>query len=227
MFDIKCPNCERKLQLPAEGVVGECQCPHCRVVFVPAGSPELRSRMKATTEDLSDPAFDAREPNDIDPGDRELEILAERRRFLREIEEDHAEIFADENRWRQRKQAAVIGFFIGLGTGGATLFFHSSRNGFSGFIGGILLDAAAGAIIGFLFTRFQQSDKLRGPAWAPFVSLALFAICVAGLAVFQWKVESRVDPYSLLGAAGIGAVVMFFSWILLLLLALLLRIPHR
>jgi hypothetical protein len=36
MFDIKCPNCERQLQLPEYASVQECRCPTCRTVFCPA-----------------------------------------------------------------------------------------------------------------------------------------------------------------------------------------------
>src|SRR4051794_31075061 len=122
MLDIHCPNCERRLQLPDGASVASCECPACHEVFTP-GSPG-RARFQQRT-----PRIDAN--SDIDPSEMRIDIstqeadvdvLAERRRYQRELEDTYADELVPDRRWNKCKQSAKAGFVCGI-VGAVVLLF--------------------------------------------------------------------------------------------------------
>ena len=110
MLDIKCPNCERQLQLPEDAVERECRCPGCGTVFEPADRLSYRPWSASSSTQGGD---DNKIQTGIESAD-DANVLAERGRRLRPLETKNADRLATYLRWSNCTSAAKIGFAVGL-----------------------------------------------------------------------------------------------------------------
>jgi hypothetical protein len=74
---VQCPGCQRQLQMPVSTTSKVCQCANCARQFIPSARP-------AQVGDDSNPEMELATP--IDQTEEDLETLAERARFRREME---------------------------------------------------------------------------------------------------------------------------------------------
>lgn len=208
MLDVKCPSCERDLQLPEDALGRECQCPSCHRVFRPNG-PRNDFLDPMDVPDIRMHPDDARD---------DLEILAERQRFLRQIEQDDSEGIDESTRWNASKRAAKYGLAAGFGVGVLTLFIPSKQPIDAPFAG-LGFVAIIGALIAFVFVHVGHGLGDKQPPWIRKAVIVCFAgSLIWGMRMF-WKAESRLQPNDVAAVAMASAGIAFLFWIALLALS--------
>lgn len=217
MFDVKCPNCERTLQLPEDALGRECQCPSCHRVFRPTTAGYEGDGSPAAIE-----VPDIRIGPD-DPAD-DLEILAERKRYLREIEGDNPEAIEEQERWTATKRAAIYGFAVGIVAGIIAANLPGTK---SDVCFGVFLTGVAGVIIAAGYVVLTRSHATSDRPWIRSLAKALFACSFVTAIVMHGKAEGQIEPQLVAGIALVCAAVSFFFWILLMGVAAIIRFLRK
>jgi hypothetical protein len=227
MLDIKCPNCECQLQLPEDAVWRDCQCPSCGTVFVPADRRARQSRQATPVTESTDTIDDVDIRFDFDEAEQQASVLAERRRYQRQLEAENADNLASEFRWITRKAAAKIGFGIGCVSGVVSAFLVPRPNicDVSWAIFGVgLLGALHGVLIVSLVQLLEPHEK-------PVVQWSLVGLLAIWVAVFLLVTPSeplsRVDVNSLAFAGVSGLPVILFGWVVVAGLIMVGRLFRR
>lgn len=210
MLDIKCPNCERQLQLPEDAVGRECRCPGCRAVFEPADrlSREHRQAASKYGDDIDIQL-------DIGGSDDAASVLAERRRFQKEINAQNADSLADDLRWGKSKAVAKIGFSVGFVMGLSALILNGTF-----FVCGDLWMcfgvALLGGMHGLLIMSLANAMEPRHVSRTRKLLVGILGFWIIGIIQMEWwmRIERGSTAIETLAfAAASGFVVVLVTWL--------------
>lgn len=224
MIEFRCPNCARTLQMPEEAAGKVSQCPGCRTMFgaagIAAGEPGPRPNPLISSET----AVDQDLLDEVDLRERDAAILAERRRFLRQIEAENLDDDSSIPRWNASKRGAKIGALLGLAASLATLTLPSRMDGCDYFTM-VVLSVATGAIIGFAYMHLRHTEQIGAPAWVPRAALTVFGLSF--IVILLLKREPIFDALSLLGVPWVAFASMACAWLCFLIIAKIIGLVRK
>ena len=208
MFDIKCPNCERQLQLPEEASAHEYKCPICHVVFTRPWPENFTTYPGSSSDEgITDGAVTRLKFVDEDA---EVDVLAKR---ARSVDEDLGKLDqerAREFRWTQSRATGYYGFFCGMIVGVIWLCITPNGNKISP--AGI---GALGGALGFVITFLAHTPTSRDPFWIQGVFVVILGVCVFGVMFFQLQTTAEVDFSALVYGGILGLVVVPLAWVMI------------
>jgi len=199
MNTIQCPRCQVQLVLP-DYTIPSCQCVNCNEVFEPA-----RRRVDVLTEEA---------PDDLDIFDREAEILAERDRFRRSLEDECLDLYDIKKERRRRvARAAGIGFVIGC-IAGVLLKIVLGRGNPKIDLEMVMVIAVLGALVGFVSVYLANTRPMRGERWSIVLSVSILLGWVGVILRLDWQATSEIHQSTIVVAVLTGLLWVFFSWLM-------------
>src|SRR5262249_45117123 len=154
----------------------------------------------------------------------DLEILAERQRYLREVKGDNPEAIEEEERWTATKRAAKYGFAVGIAAGVIAAILPGTK---SDVCFGVFLTGVAGVIISAGYVVLRLSHATSDRPWIRSLAKALFVCSFVAAIVMHGKAEGQIEPQFVAGIALACAAVSFFFWLLLMGVAAIIRFLRK